>query len=265
MSDIESKPLDELEVSVRGMELLSSLGVDTVGELLALPRIEIPAAWPAKIARLVVAEIRAALEELGREYGGEFVVPPPREAKLKATGTVAERWKTIEAWLEQEHPHALKGWNPPATEAQIAAVEQQLGVTFPADYRAFLAIHNGQGYYAPMVGLGPLLEVEEIPVTKGNIFGEEVEIDAELAGEGVRPVEYSPKWIPITLSARGRDNLCLDLDPGPGGVSGQIVEYIADANERPLVAKSFADLLSKYFEQAQTGELDLTPTEDEDD
>lgn len=264
--DVKGRRLDDLEVSVRTFELLSSLGIDTVGELLALPRIEVPKAWPMKIAKLVVHEIHTVLEELGETYGGQIVVPAPREAKLQATGTVAERWRTIAAWLEKAHPRALAQWNPPASEATIAAVEQQLGVTFPADYRAFLAIHNGQDHDAPMVGAGPLLRVEAIAETRGNIFGQEANaIDPELAGEGVRAVEYSRQWIPITLSARGRDNLCLDLDPAPGGVVGQIIEYIADADERPLVAKSFADLLSKYFEQAQTGELDLTEIDAEDE
>jgi cell wall assembly regulator SMI1 len=263
--DVKSKRLDDLEVSVRAFELLSSLGVDTVGELLALPRIEMPTIWPVKISRLVAREIQEVIAELGEQYRGEIVIPAPREATLKATGDVKERWATIAAWLEKEHPHALAQFHPPATEDAIAAAEAQLGVVFPADYRAFLSIHNGQNHYAPMVGLGPLSKVEAIAETRGNIFGEETAIDPELAGEGVRAVEYSRKWIPITLSARGRDNLCLDLDPAPGGQVGQIIEYIADADERPLIAKSFADLLSKYFEQAQTGEIDLREPDDDDD
>lgn len=262
--DVKEQPLEDLEVSVRTAELLSSLGVDTVGELLALPRIEIPATWPAKIANLVKAELAEVLEELGVTFAGEITAPAPREAKLTATGDVRARWTTIAAWLEAEHPSALAHWKPPATEAQIAAAEQKLGVTFPADYRAFLLIHDGQEDGAPMVGLGSLLSVSDVASARENIFGEDKPVDPELVGEGVRAVEYSPKWIPISVSARGRDNLCLDLDPAPGGAIGQILEYIADADERPLVAKSFADLLSKYFEQAQTGEIDLTEPDDDE-
>lgn len=265
MSDVNSKRLDDLELSVRGLELLSSLGVDTVGELLALPRIEIPTLWPTKIAQLVAAEIRMQLEELGVDYKGDFVVPVMKEAELKATGSVEERWKTISTWLAANHPHILAQWNPPATEDEIASVETQLGVVFPADYRAFLKLHNGQSDYAPMVGLGPLSKVQDIAANRGNMFGEEMEIDAHFVGEGVRAVDYSRKWIPISVSARGRDKLCLDLDPAPGGHVGQIIEYIADAAERPLIAKSFADLLSKYFEHAQTGEIDLTDDASDDD
>jgi hypothetical protein len=80
-------------------------------------------------------------------------------------------------------------------------------------------------------------------------------------GEGVRAVDWCEGWIPISRSARGRDYLCIDLDPAPGGVRGQIVEYVADDSARPLVAKSFADLLSLYFEQAQTGAIDLDEDE----
>lgn len=107
---------------------------------------------------------------------------------------------------------------------------------------------TGQEDGAPMVGLGLLLSVSDVASARENIFGEDKPVDPAARRRG-RPrrrvlTEVDPL---ISASARGRDNLCLDLDPAPGGAIGQILEHIADADERPLVAKSFADLLSKYF------------------
>lgn len=40
-------------------------------------------------------------------------------------------------------PDSPNTLNPPATEAQIAAAEARLGISLPADYRAFLLTSNG--------------------------------------------------------------------------------------------------------------------------
>jgi cell wall assembly regulator SMI1 len=256
-NDVREKSIEDLDLSVRCYGLLEGLGIETVGQLVDLPQIVIPLDWPAKIGRLVATELQQAIEELGIEYRGTIVAPSAKEAALRATGDVTARWKTIAAWLETQHPGARDHFNPPATAETIAKAEAELGATLPEDYKQFLALHDGQREFAPMVGLGALLPIEEVAEARRNIFGEETPVAPEGVAEGVRPVDYCNAWIPISRSARGRDYLCIDLDPAPGGARGQIIEYVVDDDARPLVAKSFADLLSLYFEQAQTGEIDL--------
>ncbi len=267
MSESESTPIEDLELSVRSTEFVASLGVRTVEDLLALPFLAIPATTPIKVAKMMVAEIEELLAERGASYAGEWRLPPAKTTKpAAATGPVTARWRTIEAWLEENHPRVLDQFNPPAPPEAVVAAERAMNVTLPEDYKAFLALHNGQSEFAAMVGMGALLPVEELAETHANLFGEDdMEVDPALVGAGVRAVDLSKGWVPITKSARGRDFLCLDLDPAPGGVRGQIIEYIADDSARPLVAKSFADLLSLYFDQAQTGELDLEENLDEED
>lgn len=262
--EVRAQLLEELDVSVRLAGFLSELGLTTVGDLLDLPTIEIPATWPPKIARLSVAELRGVLEDLGVEYTGEIIAPPLKPAELTATGDVAARWATISAWLAEHHPRALALFAPPASPEAIAAAEAALGVTLPEDYKQFLRIHNGQNEFAPWVGLGALLPIEEVAAARANIFNEDGAIDPDQVGPGIRAVDYLQAWIPISRSSRNRDYLCLDLDPAPGGTVGQILEFVVDFDARPLVAGSFADLLAKYFEQAQTGEIDLSQGLDDD-
>jgi cell wall assembly regulator SMI1 len=180
-----------------------------------------------------------------------------KEAKLEATGDVAARWKTISDFLKAEHPQVLAHFNPPASPDAIAEAEKQLGETLPDDYKQFLLIHNGQKEFAPMVGLGSLFSIEQVAQARLGIFGEEEPIDESKVDEGIRAVEYSEQWIPISKSARNRDYLCIDLNPAPSGARGQIIEYIVDFPARALVAKSFADLLSRYFREIQTGQIDV--------
>jgi len=251
--------LAELELSLRSSELLQSLPVTTVGELVDLPEIVLPQDWPPRTAKLVAAEILELLASLGGEYPGRIRGPEPKSAELVASGTVRERWNTIETWLKANHAEALEQFNPPAPAAAIAEAEAALGVELPRDYKEFLALHNGQDEFAPFVGLGALMSIEGVVKRHAslsrNASDEEFDIPARFVGPGVRARNYCRKWIAITESARGRDFLCLDLDPASDGVHGQIIEYVLDGAERPLVAQSFADLLSKYFEQAQTGDI----------
>jgi cell wall assembly regulator SMI1 len=255
--DMRERSIADLELSVRTFGFLQALGIETLGQMLDLPEIVIPPDWPVKIARMAGAEIEQAFHEAGVDYAGSIVAPPLAAASLKAEGDVPSRWATISRWLKAEHPEALAQFNPPAPLASIAAAEAKIGRSLPDDYKAFLAIHNGQSEFASMVGLGALLPVEKVAETWADMMGDDAPIDPEWVGEGVRAVDYSRGWIPITRSARGRDFLCIDLDPAPGGVRGQIVEYVVDDFARPLIAKSFADLLSLYFEQAQEGLIDF--------
>ncbi len=247
--------LEDLELSIRSTQWLRTLGLKSIGDLLARPRLELPEDWPPAMARMVAAEVQEVFEEMGVSYDGEIVVPSTTEASLRATGDVPTRWHTVRSWLQREHPDVLQQFNPPACAEAVAAAEAELGVSLPDDYKAFLALADGQDDCAAFVGLGALMPIAEVASTK--LMGEEREVPAACAGPGVRAVDCATGWIPISRSARGRDYLCIDLDPAPEGTRGQIIEYVADGDARPLIAKSFADLLSLYFEQAQTGEIDL--------
>ncbi len=71
----------------------------------------------------------------------------------------------------------------------------------------------------------------------------------------VQRLPYSSGWLPIGRSPRGRDILCIDYTPTKRGVVGQIILVVADGDDRPHIAKSFADLLAVYLKQAKRGEL----------
>lgn len=54
----------------------------------------------------------------------------------------------------------------------------------------------------------------------------------------IKAVEYNPRWIPIGRSARGRDYLCLDMDPSEKGHLGQIILTAVDCDDHFLIARS---------------------------
>jgi len=243
-------PIEELELSVRTAGFLAGLGVSTVGELLAIRELRAP--------KLVAAELQAVLEEMDLVFPGQLFVDAPTLAA--ATGDVVERWKTIESWLEEHAPHVLDQFRPPATAEAVAAAEKAIGRTLPDDYKRFMSRHDGQidlGVMVETCTLYPIAKVATQYASVQRLFESEGSIASDLAGEGVRAVACSAGWIPIGCSARGRDFLCIDLDPGRGGRIGQIIQISVDFDERPRVATSFTELLSVFFEQLQTGEIEI--------
>ena len=131
---------------------------------------------------------------------------------------------------------------PPATEAQVAQAEQQLGVKFPGDFREALKQHQGQlpvprriesARLAP-VGFGPILHVEEQPA------------HALLQVAKVWR-DFYPDIVPIAASGGGS---CFAYDFGADEENPPIVfvDHEADPEEEGgliPVAGSFSELLGR--------------------
>ncbi|MGW8066210.1 SMI1/KNR4 family protein [Streptomyces ziwulingensis] len=56
---------------------------------------------------------------------------------------VRDSWTRIDAWLGEHAPRTFATLRPPAGDEEIAAAQQELGVTFPPDLVASLQRHNG--------------------------------------------------------------------------------------------------------------------------
>ncbi|MFO0696507.1 MAG: SMI1/KNR4 family protein [Polyangiales bacterium] len=262
--DIEDQPVDELELGPKALAFVSALEVETLGELLALPEIRGP--------RRVIEELESLFGDLGVDYAGELVPTDQRTHRSEAAPDVAERWHAIAAWLEANEPSALDDFLPPASPRAMADAERVLGHELPRDYKRFLAIHDGQSVGAPMVEGCSLLPIDRVASEHARLVRRLVDgksVDEDDVDEGIRAVRFSKAWIPVGRSAGGRDYVCLDLDPAPGGTPGQAILLHVDDDARGLLAKSFSDLLALYLEQLEEGEIDFEEEardeEDEED
>ena len=246
----DSPAIDELEITPRLQRFLDTLGLTTLADIAQIAELRVP--------KVIAEELELLLADHEIAYPGRFVVIEP--PVTKATGTVGERCAMIEAWLQARHPDELATFRPPATDPTIAAVEAALGRTLPDDYKQFLRLHDGQTY-GPMVWTCSLFETQQIASAYKQLQSltsdEDEEFDDSEIDAGVRAVRCSPGWIPIGRSARGRDYLCIDFDPAEGGCEGQIIGMSVDFDDRERIADSFTELLSVFFEQLQTGEIDL--------
>lgn len=110
--------------------------------------------------------------------------------------------------------------SPQAAEADIARVEQALGVRFPDDFRAALRAHQGQVPAANILHAPPVTDVSFGPLlhVAREADGYEADYAIEAALDTWRI--YSPQLVPIA-------------DSGGGNVFAY--DYAADASQPPIV------------------------------
>lgn len=174
---------------------------------------------------------------------------------------IKTQWDRIERWLAAHAPGILAGLNPPATLQRIREVERLLDCEFPPDVVDSFLIHDGQTADSPGVIAGDeLYGLDDILrswttwkdlIDKGTFDGNESESDGVTSS-----LWYDLRWIPLTHEPGG-DELCLDLNPGPEGVHGQIIQMIHDAPDRYAVAPSYGTWLTELADHFEAGLFEL--------
>lgn len=207
------------------------------------------------------------------------------------TTGVVHHWHRIENWFKQHEPAFLDNLCKGASETAIKALETSIGLTLPEDYRAFLAIHDGEGSLlcdpgsmgevsgdgieedAPLVcGIlpfnGDLLPTEEIAAYRNQLVVcvddlEDEEGKQVLADQcaKVQPVFYDSGWIPIAADP-GHNEVFIDLNPTTEGQLGQLFIDYKEQLCRTVLANSFCELLEKYADDLEQGQYRIVKEDD---
>ncbi|ALV38880.1 hypothetical protein AS200_31250 [Streptomyces sp. CdTB01] len=164
---------------------------------------------------------------------------------------MAGAWARIEAWLEQHAPRSYRMFPPPAPEADIREVEQELDLVMPPGLRAFYCLRNGTGHptdfgWTPESGTGLPPQGEETAWLLPR-------------KHGIPPVQHLPYWDegPQTIGRpddpmvrymafaatdrSGLYGLFTDCTPGPG--YGRIGTFEEAGVPKLGVWPSFTDYL----------------------
>lgn len=147
-------------------------------------------------------------------------------------------WQRIDAAIAQ-----MKTGKPklrgPATEKAILKAEKSLDLSFPGDVRASLLIHDGQ----PSEAVG-LFGTFSLLSAAGCANEAKVWSDLVAAGEFKKqPNHWKREWIPVA-SDGGGDSHCVDE-------KGRIILVRHDADDRPVIAKSFRGWLTNACEELE--------------
>lgn len=163
-------------------------------------------------------------------------------------------WQEIAAWYRANGANAADELNPGASEEQVAALESQLGLTLPADFRASLLTHNGApGFHSyralTVAGIARIWSGMQQLSAAGSLTRHP---EGEGNVEVIQDTPWNPAWVPFAEDSGG-NLICLDLAPGPRGRVGQVI-YLEQV-EGPLASPygSFDEWLRAYRDGLQRG------------
>ena len=165
-------------------------------------------------------------------------------------GFIENFTKTIEA-ITNFQPCMLNG----ASETELLELEKRLGLTLPADFKAFYQTYNGQDDCADALfdffSLCTLEKIaccwEALKINEDDFL--EIEADSD---DGIQNIWGCSKWMPFAASADGHF-LCMDFSPAKNGTYGQVITFWYNSPERELVALSFRDFIVEYTKNIQEG------------
>jgi cell wall assembly regulator SMI1 len=170
---------------------------------------------------------------------------------------VEESWRRIRTWHENHRPPGTFQLDKGASPKDLDTFEFSIGSPLPDDVRASYALHNGsrQGLF---LIYGPPLSLQEArdqrtrlgeARTKGICPNSDEEPLESL--RGMKPVHWTPLWIPLTENSG--DHVFLDLDPAPGGIRGQIIDFGRAEGPRRLLGQSWSEWPANLADQLDRG------------
>lgn len=153
-----------------------------------------------------------------------------------------------------------------ATETSIVAAETLMNVRIPADYRAWLAIADGQEIESLSIlpTGGWLVSLDRLLVkwTEDRPwYLDDDEPDTQADGR-IRPFVFHPRRLTIGGSRfLDDDNTLIDLVPGAAGTEGQVINFVTEC-DFVVYRPSFDAYLDRVAELVESRALIVADTED---
>jgi len=190
---------------------------------------------------------------------------PPGEPKPLIEEDIAPVLARLDAWYAAHLPPDRYRFNPPAAEAQLAALERLVGFQMPPAYHQLYRWHDGEDddRRGHIYGL-PLLSLKWA-TSEWTAWNE---VLAEFDGDRYRvpgaswppgaidPAYINPRRIPLTVDGSG-NSIGLDFDPWPAGRVGQVILYGREEDLKALLAPSLGKFLEWIADLLESGNFRL--------
>jgi len=169
---------------------------------------------------------------------------------------IAEIWQRIESVLELYDPKRLEGLREGATQTNIQALEREIAMELPKEFKESLSIHDGQESRSSSIlgGAWELLSTSGA-LTQIRMYRELTQ-DKKLSSMFLGPSDglkdtakiKNIYWnsCSVPIGDNSGNHFLLDLDPEPKGTYGQVIQFTRAVGPERVVAQSFADWLEKY-------------------
>lgn len=156
--------------------------------------------------------------------------------------------------LAAQRPTLHATLSPPASPADLDAVETRFGLTLPPLLRQLLSWRNGQNpeYEECLVEYWALMSTTMISGALGDMLWL---VENDDFGN-----LWGPDWVPFLENVYG-DFVCIDLRGGFGGVPGQIVEFKHEDDHRHITYPSLDAWLETVVSALESGILVFEPSQ----
>ena len=166
---------------------------------------------------------------------------------MKETQPIQQSLAYFQSWVSQFAPSVV--FRPPAKPGAIDSFREISDLSLPEDLCQFLQVTDGETRTsAGMIGNWRLMPIAEIQaawglldkLTEKGAFIDQKPESSPYLHKGW----WHPKWVPVVTNDDG-DYFCLDTDPPAPSRFGQVILYLQNQPQRPLIAGS----LSAWFER----------------
>jgi len=149
----------------------------------------------------------------------------------------------------------------PATQSQIDDFSTKFDVKLPKDFVLFIT--NSDIKIAIEAAYDSLdIEATDYKLERMNNWLDEGVFEGKIETIDGDPsplmlnVWWNKKWVPFAEDGGG-NLLCIDLDPAPQGVSGQIIGFERGSGPYPTEFKSFSEFLAYQLKFTKDGGLSV--------
>jgi cell wall assembly regulator SMI1 len=178
----------------------------------------------------------------------------------KKGGCMPNPMMRIESWFSVNRPEFLEDLAPGCSEAALAETEALLGTVLPEDFKELYRRHDGQmmkycwGLFYGIQFISLSKVRQEWLCWKAVIKdGLDDSPSFESAQSGaVKDLYASLRWIPFGIDSGG-NSIGVDLDPGPSGTCGQVINFGRDEYEKFVLARSMSEFLDWFADQLESG------------
>lgn len=180
----------------------------------------------------------------------------------------------LEKWLATNLPEVLEDLSPGCSDAEIAEFESLVGRAFPDSLKALYRWHDGQ---RGNVNTGPFYGLTFLPLSAAKThwqswkdvieaFSPEEMTEASAFSKSATPGAIQPHyanryWIPFAYDYGG-NHLGVDLDPAEHGVSGQVINFGRDEDDKYVVSGSLAAFVEWLVDQLEGGNFAIREEDD---
>src|SRR5262249_16477402 len=149
----------------------------------------------------------------------------------------------------------------------LQAFKQSTGFELPDDVKESYLVHDGQiERVGPGALLGqpidPLLTIRRHCKKVARFFKKfgtsdwTLEYGTSFPKDAIKTLDQHPGWIP--LHDWDGNYYGIDLDPGPRGVCGQMINFGPDAEHKYVLAISWAHFLEDLADELESGNIEVT-------